>query len=132
MMYHYNTVVGKSTSLKRSTKNFPSLYRSNSIKRTFFSKQLKHTTYPQKTTHSFSSSATTTSVIMKPWHYLWSTLFFLPLVFANSALVSRGKHDYSSMLVKNSPLDDPSVESYFIPGAKVFERFFEVPLGTHS
>ncbi|KAI7855422.1 Alpha/Beta hydrolase protein [Circinella umbellata] len=32
------------------------------------------------------------------------------------------------MLVKNSPLNDPSVESYFIPGAKVFERFFDVPL----
>lgn len=27
------------------------------------------------------------------------------------------------------PLDDSSVESFFIPGAKVFERYFECPLG---
>lgn len=26
-------------------------------------------------------------------------------------------------------LDDPSVESYCIPGAKVFDRYFECPLG---
>ncbi|KAI9248042.1 Alpha/Beta hydrolase protein [Phascolomyces articulosus] len=60
-------------------------------------------------------------------HWWWSTLFFLPLALGNTRLVSRGK-DYSTMLVKNSPLDDPSVESYFIPGAKVYDRFFEVPL----
>lgn len=27
------------------------------------------------------------------------------------------------------PLDDSSVESFFIPGAKVYERFFNCPLG---
>lgn len=30
---------------------------------------------------------------------------------------------------KMHALDDPSVESYFIPGAKVFDRFFNCPLG---
>lgn len=27
------------------------------------------------------------------------------------------------------PLDDSSVESFLIPGAKVFDRYFECPLG---
>lgn len=27
------------------------------------------------------------------------------------------------------PLDDSTVESFFIPGAKVFDRYFECPLG---
>lgn len=30
---------------------------------------------------------------------------------------------------KMHSLDDPSVESFFIPGAKVFDRYFNCPLG---
>jgi hypothetical protein len=29
------------------------------------------------------------------------------------------------------PLDDSSVESFFIPGAKVFDRYFDCPLGKY-
>ncbi|KAI8144783.1 Alpha/Beta hydrolase protein [Fennellomyces sp. T-0311] len=56
-------------------------------------------------------------------HWL-SALFFLPLALGNTGLYKT-----TEMLVKRSPLDDSSVESYFIPGAKVFERYFECPLG---
>lgn len=35
---------------------------------------------------------------------------------------------YNSM----HPLDDPTVESFFIPGAKVFDRYFECPLGNNN
>ncbi|KAI9489978.1 Alpha/Beta hydrolase protein [Zychaea mexicana] len=73
---------------------------------------------------------------MKPWsllHCWWSTLFLLPLALgaANNGLVSRDipSQAYSTaMLVKDSSLDDPSVESFFIPGAKVFDRYFDCPL----
>jgi hypothetical protein len=32
---------------------------------------------------------------------------------------------------KMHPLDDSSVESFFIPGAKVFDRYFDCPLGKY-
>ncbi len=34
-------------------------------------------------------------------------------------------HRYNKM----HPLDDSSVESFFIPGAKAFDRYFDCPLG---
>jgi hypothetical protein len=30
------------------------------------------------------------------------------------------------------PLDNPSIESFTIPGAKVFDRYFDCPLGKNE
>jgi hypothetical protein len=37
-----------------------------------------------------------------------------------------------SLTIMHHPLFDQSVESFNIPGAKVFDRFFECPLGKLS
>ena len=46
--------------------------------------------------------------------------------FAYSSTFTFAKRFYTTRM---HPLDDTSVESFLIPGAKVFERYFDVPLG---
>lgn len=63
----------------------------------------------------------------------WKQGRYLPTEVENFSRRYSGlqQRSFSSMRITTGPscLDDPDVESFTIPGARVYERFFDCPLG---
>lgn len=65
-------------------------------------------------------------------HRRWSGILIFFLIIIAFVTPAQLHCSSSTTIIRNNSmhsLDDSTVESFFIPGAKVFERYFDCPLG---